>query len=129
MGRHQHPLHLVHGDVYPGYIDLLLRQGQPPVGKELCVAKSNECVNIAGGVGHTKGPQGRWVGMQLYVMCPDNETAGIVIPAVATLVKKCDQEVVAQSIMDQLAKALRHDKEDLLEDQSIWKGAPLVRHL
>lgn len=123
-------LALVHGDIYPGYIAMLRRTAETHsdllgVANE---ADSRESVNVAAGVGHTKGKDGLWIGMQVYVMCPNDGTAKVVIPAFAALVQNCHQPDVAAAILEQLTTALKRNSDDCLKDSDIWKGAPLLRN-
>ena len=123
-------MHLVHGDIYPGYI-AMLRGTAKTHSDLLTVSKeedSRDSVNMAAGVGHTKGKDGRWIGMQVYVMCPNDGTAKVVVPAFAALVQNCHQPDVAAAILEQLTKALKRDSKDCLKDEDIWQGAPLLRH-
>lgn len=109
-------LALVHGDVYPSFIAALEAGDNQSM--------STESVNISGGVARTKGG---WIGMQLFVMCPDESTAKQLIPALAGTIASFKFEAVPEALLSQLGKAIEGPATCI--DKEVWpdEAGPLNR--
>jgi len=105
------------GDAYPGYMAFLRGEHK---GKDL----SRESVNVSGSINRTKGG---WIGLQLFVMAPTNETAKAILPTIAALLKTFGFTALPDALIEHLGISLTGSEDT--EINEVWpdEAGPLHR--